>query len=266
MSHLGLHRLVPNTGRKRRPSTKGQTLTSLITHCGFGDFTPDRVPPVVHLYVLLDRSGSMESIADDVIGGFNRLIADQQADGDDAVVTLVQFDNDDAHEVIADAVPVREVRPLDGATFTPRGMTPLLDATGQLLARAAQRVEYLEMAGRPAEDIVFVSITDGHENASRELDLSTIRRMVERRTEQGWTFVFLSAAMDVYGEAAGLGYDVRASQAFAPDADGTHLAMNALSTSMIAHRQKVRTGASFDKGDFFEGDKTAEADRRRKER
>src|SRR6185436_7851910 len=145
----------------------GATLTT-IRHIPTtpDDPTPDGVPPVVHLYVLLDRSGSMSAIADDVIGGFNRLIADQQADGDDAVVTLVQFDSQDAHDVLTDAIPVRTVRPLNDATFTPRGMTPLLDATGQLLARAAQRVEYLQMAGKPAEDIVFVSITDGHENAS----------------------------------------------------------------------------------------------------
>ena len=51
--------------------------------------------PIVHLYVLLDRSGSMASMADDVIGGFNRLLADQQADGADARFTLVQFDSED---------------------------------------------------------------------------------------------------------------------------------------------------------------------------
>lgn len=221
--------------------------------------------PVVHLYVLLDRSGSMASIADDVIGGFNRLIADQRADGDDAVVTLVQFDSEDVHEVVTNATPVGQVPPLDGATFVPRGATPLLDATGQLLARAAQRVEYLEIAGKPAEDIVFVSITDGHENSSRELSLSQIRRAVEHRTKQGWTFVFLSAALDVYGESHAMGYDARSAQAFAPDPRGIDLAMDALSTSMRNHRQKVRSGTSFDRGDFFEGEKVAEADRRGKE-
>ena len=78
--------------------------------------------------------------------------------------------------------------------------------------------------------------------------------------------MFLSAAMDVYGEAGGMGYDDRSSQSFAADAGGTRLAMAAVSDSMRAHRRKVRTGETFDKGDFFEGTKAAEEDRRRKER
>ena len=52
--------------------------------------SPDPRP---HFYVLLDRSGSMESMRGDVIGGFNNLLADQQADGPDARLTLVQFDS-----------------------------------------------------------------------------------------------------------------------------------------------------------------------------
>ncbi len=51
--------------------------------------------PRSHLYVLLDRSGSMESMRADVIGGFNNLLAEQQADGPDARLTLVQFDSQD---------------------------------------------------------------------------------------------------------------------------------------------------------------------------
>ena len=75
----------------------------------------------LHIYFLLDRSGSMESMADDVVGGFNGFLATQQADGHDAVLTLVQFDSQDPHEVLVDAVPIAEVRPLDPARFQPRG-------------------------------------------------------------------------------------------------------------------------------------------------
>ena len=220
--------------------------------------------PIVHLYVLLDRSGSMASIADDVIGGFNQLLAEQKADGSDARMTLVQFDTQDAHEVIADAVPIREVLPLDAGTFVPRGGTPLLDATGLLLTRAAQRVGSLATSGEPAEEIVFVSITDGHENSSRELDLGTVRNLVDRHTKQGWTFVFLSAALDVYAEAGGIGMDVRSTQAFAQDSAGTQAAFASLSRKTADRRRKVRQRESFDKDDFFEDDKPAEEDRRRR--
>ena len=222
--------------------------------------------PVVHLYVLLDRSGSMASIADDVIGGYNSLLVDQQAEGADARVTLVQFDGQNPHEVVADAVPILEVLPLDAGTFVPRGATPLLDATGLLLTRASQREASLAALDEPAEEIIVVSITDGHENASEELDLATVRKLVDQRTEQGWTFVFLSAALDVYGEAARMGHDRRSTQAWVPDGDGAQVAFQSLSNATRERRRKVRSNEGFDKDDFFEGDKPAERGRGRRSR
>jgi len=217
--------------------------------------------PIVHLYVLLDRSGSMASMADDVIGGFNRLIADQQKEGPDALVTLVQFDSEDRHEVLADAVPVREMVPLDPSTFVPRGSTPLLDATALLLSRATARSERLASKELAAEELVVVSITDGHENSSREMTLAAVRRMIEARNAAGWTFVFLGAALDVYGEAGDLGYSPGSSQAWLADGEGAALAMASLSESTSKLRRKVRRREQIDRLEFFEGAKPAEADR-----
>ena len=225
--------------------------------------TPDQPTPEVHLYVLLDRSGSMASMADDVIGGFNHLLAEQQADGNDARMTLVQFDGGDPQEVIADAVPIAEMTPLDAATFVPRGNTPLLDATGILLGRAAARVTQRAADGLPAEELVVVSITDGHENASREFTLTAVRQLIDAHTAAGWTFVFLGAALDVYGEAGGLGYDPRAVQSFAADGVGSTAAFASLSRSASAKRDRIRRAVEHDKSDFFV-DKDAEEDRRRR--
>ena len=224
---------------------------------------PETPAPIVHLYVLLDRSGSMAATADDVISGFNKLLAEQQAAGPDALITLVQFDSQDPAEVVAEAIPILEMTALDAATFQPRGATPLLDATGLLLTRAAARAQLLAADGTPAEDVVVVSITDGHENASSELSLAQVRAMVEDRIAAGWTFVFLGAALDVYGEAGDLGYDTRSTQAFDASPVGTREAFSSLSHATRKHREKVRRGDRFDKGDFFEGDKTAENHRRR---
>lgn len=190
-------------------------------HRSPADPIPTDPTPDVHLYVLLDRSGSMASMADDVIGGFNRLVADQQADGADARMTLVQFDTQDPQHTIADAVPITEMTPLDHATFQPRGGTPLLDATGILLGRAAERASLRGAKGLPAEEIVFVSITDGHENASQEYTLAAITQLIAAHTAAGWTFVFLGAALDVYGEAGGMGYAPGAVQSFMADGQGS---------------------------------------------
>jgi hypothetical protein len=214
-----------------------------------------------HIYVLLDRSGSMQAIRSDVIGGFNAFLAEQQADGADARLTLVQFDSQDPAEVLADAIPIREAVPLTASTFLPRGGTPLLDATGRLLMRGDVREAALAATDFPPEDVVFVTITDGAENQSREFRRDTIRRMVSERESAGWTFVYLSADIDAYAEAGGLGYDTRSTQAFGATPAGARLAFSSLSDATRTRRASRRSGLSVDTADFFGGHKPAEETR-----
>ena len=218
-------------------------------------------PTTTHLNVLLDRSGSMASMAADVVGGFNGLLADQQAAGDDARLTLVQFDSADPQEVLVDARRISRVRPLRPGDFQPRGGTPLLDATGRIIARVAQREEQRRRAGKRPEAIVVVTITDGEENQSREHTRDGIRRLVQAKQAQGWTFVFLGAGLDAYAEARALGIDPRSTSAWAPDGAGARAAMAAVSECMVDRRAKLREGAPVAPDDFFQGNKSAEADR-----
>lgn len=229
---------------------------------------PNRRPPAPpvrpHFYVLLDRSGSMDSMRADVIGGFNQLIAEQQADGPDARITLVQFDSQDTQDVLIDARRIAAAQPLSDATFVPRGGTPLLDATGGLIARASVRQQERAVLGKRPEAVAFVTITDGHENQSREYALRDVRRLVKEKEAAGWTFAFLGAGLDAYADAGGMGYDSRSIQAFAPDGTGAREAFSNASRAMSYRRAKLRSGEAYDVGDFYEGRKDAEADRHRR--
>ena len=220
--------------------------------------TTNHNPRNTHIVILLDRSGSMESIAGDIVGGFNQFMRGQAAAGTDARVTFVQFDTEDPQEVIVAGAPIAEIVPLTGATFVPRGGTPLLDATGRLIARVDANQAARVAAGLPKEDIVFVSITDGHENQSREFTLDRIRQLVTEKQAQGWTFVFLSAALDVYGEANAMGVRAGSTQAFRADAAGTAIAFSALNDKMAALRDKKRQGLDTAADPFFGDDKPAE--------
>ena len=220
--------------------------------------------PRPHIYLLLDRSGSMASMVGDVIGGFNTFLDDQRALSDDARMTLVQFDSQDPQEVLVHAAPLGRVRHLSPRTFQPRGGTPLLDATGRLIARAAVRVEERRQLKKRPEEIIFVTITDGHENQSVEYSKAAIVRLVAEKRAAGWTFVYLGAGLDAYGEAGGLGYDARSSVAWAPDGTGARAAFADLSRATSVRRQKMVAGAPIDKADFFEGRKDAEDDRNRR--
>jgi hypothetical protein len=228
--------------------------------------TPRReaAPARPHFYILLDRSGSMESMRADVVGGFNQLIAEQQADGPDARITLVQFDSQDPQEVLIDGRRITQARPLSHSTFVPRGGTPLLDATGRLIARASVRQQERKVLGKRAEAITLLTITDGEENQSREYGRKDIVRLVNEKETAGWTFAFLGAGLDAYAEAGGMGYDDRSVQSFMPDGAGAQLAFQNVSQAMVNRRAKLRAGAAFDAADFYEGQKDAEADRQRR--
>jgi len=224
---------------------------------------PGATAPVTHIYVLLDRSGSMEAIRDDVIGGLNAFVAEQRADGDDARVTLVQFDSQDPDEVVVEDVPIAEAPLLTRETFAPRGATPLLDATGLLVARAQERATERKLAGI-TEAVTIVTVTDGHENASVEFTRDDVRALVEKREQEGWVFVFLSAGLDAYDEAHGFGYAPGAVQSWAGDAGGADLAFTSLSSSMKDLRRKRRRNLAAPSSQFFESGKPAEQDRSRK--
>ncbi|MBA2282048.1 MAG: VWA domain-containing protein, partial [Acidimicrobiia bacterium] len=223
--------------------------------------------PRLHLYVLLDRSGSMESIRDDVLGGFNELLGEQKAAagrtdaGPAPRVTLVQFDSQDPQEVVLDAARLSAARPLDQATFVPRGGTPLLDATAALIGRAAARVDKRRILGKRPESIVFVSITDGQENSSTRHTLKDVLALVDAKRAEGWTFAFLNSTVDAYDDATKLGYDHRSVQAFAPDGAGARAAFRSTSAAVMNRRVKLAKNEAFDAGDLFEGDKPAEVDR-----
>ncbi len=194
-----------------------------------------------HIYFLLDRSGSMARIANDVIGGFNTFLAAQQAAGPDARITLVQFDSRDPQHVVLDGAPIAEVAPLSARSFLPRGGTPLLDATGLLIDRAHRdlRLSKAPMGPQPPieEHILFVTLTDGEENQSRLFTLAAIRERIAERTANGWTFLFLSAGPDAYAEAAGLGIQRDATMAFSADRAGTRMAMDHITQSTLQFRR-----------------------------
>ena len=229
--------------------------------------TTNHHPPTTHIYFLLDRTGSMASMAPDVIGGFNGFLTSQAQLPGVARMTLVQFDTVEPFEVLADAVPLTQVRPLDEHTFVPRGGTPLFDATAQLIAHAAARAEHRSVLDHHREDIVFVTFTDGEENSSRRFTRAGVLRMVQAKQAAGWTFVFLGAGLDAYAEGGQVGYSSGSTQSFAPDGGGARLAYASVDKAMTAHRERVAAGAPPLQAEWFrEAGKEAEEDRTRRHR
>jgi ADP-ribosylglycohydrolase len=185
----------------------------------------------VHVSVLLDRSGSMSSIADDAIGGFNTFVAEQGELPGELRITLVQFDGKDPQDVVASAVPVAEIVKLDDHTYRPRGSTPLLDAFGTLIERIDRR------AAKDSDEFQLVAvITDGHENASERFTRDHIADMVKARSDANWAFVFLGANIDSFGEAGTMGMHRGQAADWEHTADGVRDGFDALSRSSRSYR------------------------------
>jgi len=148
-------------------------------------------PNRTHIFFLLDRSGSMQSIKSDTEGGFTAFIDEQRRTAGECRVTLAQFDNH--YDVVYADRPIADVPALE---LQPRGSTALLDAMGRLVTDAGATLAALHEDQRPATVIVAI-MTDGLENASREWTHPAIKALVEQQTRQyGWQFMYMGADQD----------------------------------------------------------------------
>lgn len=208
-----------------------------------------------HIAILLDRTGSMESIRDDTIGGFNAFVDSQKREPGHATLTLVQFDSQDPHEVIHRFAPIELVPPLTRETFVPRASTPLLDALGRTIHELESSLAQLKPENRPAK-VVMAVVTDGKENASREYRKTQIEHMIREHTEKdGWQFVFLSAELGAFDDARDLGFDSDSSLAFDKSRHGT----TAMFASLSARTSDYRSGVKRKIG-FIDADRLHPAD------
>ncbi len=203
----------------------------------------------MHMAVILDRTGSMESIRDDTIGGFNAFLEKQQAEPGKATLTLVQFDSQDPYEVMNKFAPVAEVRRLTRETYVPRARTPLLDAMGRGINDLEESLAKLPAKERPAR-VVMVVITDGQENASHEFTKGQVEKMIKEKQEKAnWQFVFLSADLAAVSDAVQSGVRMCASMAFDKDTKGTMAAWLSTSERISDYRAKRSEDVSFSQKD-----------------
>ncbi len=195
-----------------------------------------------HIAIILDRTGSMDPIRDDIIGGFNTFLSDQQKESGEATLTLVQFDAEDPYEVIHNYADIKNVDPLSRDTYVPRAATPLLDAIGRGINDLEHRLSKLPDAEKPG-GVVFVIITDGQENASREFRRENIVKMIEEKQKsEDWQFVFLSADLDSIGDAERYGFTEGAVMSYDKDAGGTAHMMASLHGHVANYRaRRTRT-------------------------
>jgi len=186
------------------------------------------------LFAILDMSGSMSSLRDDAIGGFNRFLADQKAAPGEARITTVLFDSETLmrYQRLYEAIPVSEAPELTEREYAPSGGTPLLDAVGRTLTEQSARV----LKENWAEKAVCLIITDGAENMSREYSSNVVRQLVKSLEDRGWSFVYLAANVDGFAAAGQLGVKQQSVAMYAATSAGTADAYAAASSATLSAR------------------------------
>ena len=201
-----------------------------------------------HIAVILDRTGSMADIRDDVIGGFNSFLLAQHAQPSPATFTLVQFDSQDPYEVVQPVVPIGQARCLSRETYVPRASTPLYDALGRGILDQEATLARLPDGERPTK-VVMVIVTDGQENASREFDRARVMALIAARRQLGWEFVFLSADETAFADVGKMGVPMASRMMFKKSRQGSDRAWASVSDKMAQMRSGASAGMAFDEKD-----------------
>ena len=202
--------------------------------------------PYTDITVLVDRSGSMRSIKSAMESAYEEFLL-QHRSVPTTRLTLIQFDRNHMVDspildVVYENVPVGEAAAM---TLEPRGNTPLLDAVCQSVDRTGKRFGDMPESERP-DQVLFVVITDGQENASQEFKLADVReRLARQQDTYKWKFLFLGANQDMFAEAASMGVPMAAAVNFSGSAMAVRGMSPGLALSTLRYANRTATEPRF---------------------
>lgn len=198
---------------------------------------------------LLDETGSMGSCREATIGGFNEYINTQRGQPGKCLLTLTKFDTTGLKTPYTD-IDIQLVPHLDTNTYIPGQSTNLFDAIGTRIVSLEQRLQTHNWPAQP--HVLFIIMTDGQDNASREHSAASIKTFTSKKESEGWTFVYLGANQDAWkvGETFGMSK----GNTMTYNTAQTRETMRSLSESQTAYRAVRASGemsANTASKDFF---------------
>jgi hypothetical protein len=194
---------------------------------------------LTEIICIIDKSGSMDGIRKDAIGGFNVFVGEQKKVPGEARISLTLFHT--TSEDVYIAKRISEVPPLSEDTYVPNGSTALLDAVGKAIDQAGKRFAAMAEDERPGKVMVAI-LTDGEENASRHYSRTRVFDMIShQREEYGWEFTFLAANQDAFTEAESLGISAGLTANFVATEAGTKEAYSRMSEFTTLYRRNRKS-------------------------
>jgi uncharacterized protein YegL len=190
---------------------------------------------LTELVIILDKSGSMGGLETDTIGGYNSMLEKQKAVEGECHITTVLFDNN--YELLHDRININAVSPITEKEYSIGGSTALLDAIGRTIHKIGNAQKNTADDYR-AEKVMFIIITDGEENSSREYSAHKVKAQIEhQKTKYGWEFVFLGANIDAVETAGRFGIAPDRAQNYHADGEGVELNFRVMSEAVATFRE-----------------------------
>jgi len=196
--------------------------------------------PKTLITLLLDRSGSMASIKDDTIGGFNAYVDTLKAAGGDIDFTFLQFDSNSIDKICV-AVPVSQAPRLDASNYVPGASTPLIDAAYKTVKAVEESLDV-----HPTDTKIIVCIqTDGQENCSTEHSWHDLNLLIKEKTAAGWQFNFMGTGIDAYAQGARMGIAAANTISTGRDRRSVRASFIANAANAVAYARDMRVDMSY---------------------
>jgi uncharacterized protein YegL len=191
----------------------------------------------VHNLIILDESGSMESIKEIIIQGFNEIVQtvkgiEKNFPEQEHFISLVSF-NGWGQKLLHFIDPVSKLEQIDATRYQPAASTPLFDAMGFSLGKVRQVLE-----GKSDYDVLVTILTDGEENASKEYSGQAIKRLIDELKMNHWTFTYIGTDHDVEKFAATI--SIHNTISFSKDVEGVKDMITNESKARYKYSQNIR--------------------------
>lgn len=191
---------------------------------------------------ILDRSGSMFGLEKDVVGGFNSTIKTQKENKGECLVSTVLFN--DHSEVIHDRIPINKIDKMQETDYQLSGSTALIDALGDSI-NYIQKVHKIIRKEDVPTNTIFIITTDGQENSSNKYSSNEIKKLITKKQEQGWQFIYLASNIDAIETSKMYGFKKEYSHNCINDKRGNEVLFECVSGFMSATRAGGKTNKAF---------------------
>ena len=157
---------------------------------------------------ILDKSGSMGGQEENTISSFNEYLEKEKKNKYSTSITTILFS--DQYSILHDRVDVKKMKKLTNKEYFVGGCTALYDALGNTIH---------SFENKDTDKVLFIIITDGYENASREYRKEDIKKLIEKHKD--FEFIFVGADIDSYAAGNDIGIRKENIANFKKDKKGT---------------------------------------------